>query len=238
MFRRTSNILCALSLLLALTLVIYGTLHADAVWGVWVKRTNIVQFAGEEVSTPHIYYLNVNGTDLIFGHWRNPQVIEESKQIHNGYLALAQEMQDMRVRMAQMQQGMTDSHKALMSETLTDLDKRIKDMKSERRVRSWSEPDGFHVEFHDGIYSTPFLSVPSFGGIKYDSLPSWTPPAIAFRCFLPIWYILPLLLIAPAWRGFSIWRHYRRRRANVCRKCGYDLRGSPQLCPECGTVPT
>jgi len=138
-------------------------------------------------------------------------------------------MQNIRIRMAQMQQGMPNSQKADMSETLTELDKRIKYLQSERRVRSWSERDGFHVEFHDGIYSTPFLSVPSFGGIKYDSLPSWAPPAIAFRCFLPIWCVLPLLMIAPASWGYSFWRRRRRQRANICPNCGYDLRASAPL---------
>jgi hypothetical protein len=237
MRRWASNIFCGLCLLLSLLLLIYALFYADVVRGVWLKRTEVISFAGKKISTPHIYYVNINGTELVFGHWRNPQAIEDSQRTHTGLLKIAQKMREKRSNMARMQQGMPDSHKAQMSETLAVLDKQISDLQSENRGHAWSVADGFHAEYHDGLYSTPFRSVPSFGGIKFDSLPSWSPPAIAFRCFLPIWYLLTVLLMAPAARGFSILRRYRRRRANVCRNCGYDLRASPELCPECGIAP-
>jgi hypothetical protein len=42
--------------------------------------------------------------------------------------------------------------------------------------------------------------------------------------------LLPLFWFARAIR------HRRRQRSGLCRKCAYDLRGTPDRCPECGTA--
>jgi hypothetical protein len=52
---------------------------------------------------------------------------------------------------------------------------------------------------------------------------------------VPYWALLIALAITPA-----VWMLTRRRlrtaaRMNLCRSCGYDLRASPERCPECGT---
>ena len=54
--------------------------------------------------------------------------------------------------------------------------------------------------------------------------PSW---ALALILMIPPVARLPILL-----RGVRSWR---RRRAGLCPVCGYDLRGSAERCPECGT---
>jgi hypothetical protein len=57
------------------------------------------------------------------------------------------------------------------------------------------------------------------------------------------WFAIPYAtLIAPCavMPGVVLtraWRRRRRARRGLCRQCGYDLRASPQRCPECGSVP-
>jgi hypothetical protein len=53
---------------------------------------------------------------------------------------------------------------------------------------------------------------------------------------LPYWGVAGILVIPPAWRAVLIQRRKRRLKlAGCCRRCGYDLRATPDRCPECGT---
>jgi len=64
-----------------------------------------------------------------------------------------------------------------------------------------------------------------------------------FRAFyryavtVPHWSVAILFLIIPA---LACCRLFSRRRSVAkgrCVRCGYDLRATPDCCPECGTVP-
>jgi hypothetical protein len=57
---------------------------------------------------------------------------------------------------------------------------------------------------------------------------------------VPYWLLSLLFALAPVWWA-NAWRHRRRevqrQRKGLCPACGYDLRASPERCPECGALP-
>jgi hypothetical protein len=61
------------------------------------------------------------------------------------------------------------------------------------------------------------------GTVTHMGLPLW---ALGGLFALSYWALVRPMMMAD-----------RRRRRGLCPRCGYDLRGSPEKCPECGTVP-
>ncbi|MGA2441974.1 MAG: hypothetical protein ABSH08_13530 [Tepidisphaeraceae bacterium] len=55
-----------------------------------------------------------------------------------------------------------------------------------------------------------------------------------------VWLGTPLLLSAvlPTWWLIRNGKVNREKRKGTCRVCGYDLRATPERCPECGTIPS
>jgi hypothetical protein len=52
----------------------------------------------------------------------------------------------------------------------------------------------------------------------------------------PMWALMLVTALAPAAGVVRLLRRRRRRHRGMCPSCGYDLRASPERCPECGEV--
>ena len=59
---------------------------------------------------------------------------------------------------------------------------------------------------------------------------------LAWSLRVPYWSAVLALAVGPAARVYGVLRRARETRAGLCARCGYDLRATPERCPECGTV--
>src|SRR5207249_4965257 len=75
-----------------------------------------------------------------------------------------------------------------------------------------------------------------FPPMRFEQSTSPVYPNNSWQLTIAYWLLLPPTLVLPA---IAFVRHRRRRRretSNLCPTCGYDLRASPERCPECGTA--
>jgi predicted Zn-ribbon and HTH transcriptional regulator len=69
--------------------------------------------------------------------------------------------------------------------------------------------------------------------------PAQVPQSVRRFIGVPDWLVLAAAGVLPALAYVSASRRWRKRYRllhGLCAKCGYDLRATPDRCPECGTV--
>jgi hypothetical protein len=101
---------------------------------------------------------------------------------------------------------------------------------------------GFHVIrwssslFSQYLQSTPPSKRHGFLGFYVSHL---NPKNVIGASFitLPLWFLAALFAL-PGLLFIPKLRRLRRARAGLCLSCGYDLRATPEKCPECGHVVT
>src|SRR5258706_8183873 len=82
----------------------------------------------------------------------------------------------------------------------------------------------------------------SLGPIRWDSETLHTDRGWLWMhdASFPCWLLVALAALPVGSAALYVRRGRRLQRARIehCVKCGYDLRATPDRCPECGTVPT
>jgi len=95
----------------------------------------------------------------------------------------------------------------------------------------WS---AWHVAMHLG--NSPQKTRIKVGTESTDMIPN-TPYSSGRILWItiPYWLLLGVMSLLPLLRLLMWWRR-RGRMAGLCPNCGYDLRATPDRCPECGTI--
>jgi hypothetical protein len=90
-----------------------------------------------------------------------------------------------------------------------------------------------------------FGDTPVWGGFKHGAFAHddagapavQRPPKVyGWQWVVPLWAVVPPLAILPAVSAWRLFRRWRRVGVGCCPICGYDLRATPDRCPECGTI--
>ena len=106
-----------------------------------------------------------------------------------------------------------------------------RDLISTPAILAWKRGFGRRLEVSEMGFV--FLSGPGFGTDSHGQL--WM-DGHDLSCRVPCWLLMLIFALAPLFWCLLAYR-YRRRAKTMCGHCltcGYDLRATPDRCPECG----
>lgn len=119
---------------------------------------------------------------------------------------------------------------------------------SPEELARWQEQPPPMLQFGHGCNPTCRLTLWSAergewpwerAGFQYHTSANFVPkrPGVFDRRLLvPFWFVLLIFGALPAYYAVTVHRTWRQRRPGFCLTCGYDLRATPDRCPECGTA--
>ena len=103
-------------------------------------------------------------------------------------------------------------------------------------------PHHAHVILASSSAVHAFPSSIRYGLSQYPSRAKYLEPRLSstglyWAISIPFWLPMLITVAIPLWVAAGQWRRRRRAGAGLCPMCGYDLRATPDRCPECGTIP-